>query len=186
MSLRMSLVVAAVVAAASCAVVARSAQATYPGNVGRLAFGMSVNGGSPNIFSVLPNGRDLRQLTIGNGFNACPAYSPNGRTIVFCSGRTGAFEIWSMDANGHDQRHVTDLGAFARFPDVSPDGSRIVFGDGGVNGDANDDIYVANLDGAGLTQLTSGFGNNDYPRGHPTASGSSSSATAPASNRSTR
>ena len=29
---------------------------------------------------------------------------------------------------------------------------KIAFDDGGVNGDANDDIYVANLDGTGASR----------------------------------
>ena len=136
MFLRLSFIAAAVVAAVTCGILVRPAHATYPGDVGRLAFGMSVNGGAPGIYTVLPNGHDLRQLTTGTGFDACPGYSPNGRTIVFCSGRSGPFEIWAMDANGHDQRQVTHLDALATFPDVSPDGKKVAFDAGGVNGDA--------------------------------------------------
>src|SRR3982751_596902 len=138
--MRSTLIAAAVGAAVAGGVVVRPAHATYPGDVGRLAFGMSV-GGSPDIYSVLRNGHDLRQLTTDPGFDACPAYAPSGRTIVFCSARSGAFEIWAMDANGHDQRQVTHLNAFATFPDVSPDGTKVAFDASGVNRDDNDEIY---------------------------------------------
>ena len=68
-----------------------------------------------------------------------------------------------MNANGHDQRQVTHLNASATIPDISPDGTKVAFNANGVNGDSNDDIYVTNLDGSGLTQLTANAGNNDYP-----------------------
>ena len=85
--LRLSFVAAAVIAVLTCGTLVRPAHATYPGDVGRLAFGMNV-GGNFNIYTVLQNGHDLRQLTTGPGFDAC-AYSPDGRSIAFCSGRSG-------------------------------------------------------------------------------------------------
>ena len=86
---------------------AQLALATYPGTGnGRLAFGMQRADGNIEIFSVRPNGHGLRQLTDVPGFNACAAYSPDGKEIAFCSNRTGAFEIWTMRANGKRQKRL--------------------------------------------------------------------------------
>ena len=156
----------AVLAAVAAGALVQSARATYPGDVGRLAFGMSV-GGNIDIYSVLPNGHNLRQLTTDPGFDACPAFSPDGKTIAFCSNRTGAFEIWAMNRTGTGQREVTNLGARATFPDISPDGTKVAFDASGVNGDPNAEIYVENLDGSGLVQLTSNTGDNLYPAWSP-------------------
>jgi|SRR6266516_4200135 len=140
-----------------------TASATYPGrNNGRLAFAMRVNG-NVDVYSALPNGKDLRRLTSDPGFDACAAYSPSGKEIAFCSGRSGAFEIWTMMQNGNKQAQVTHLNAFATFPDFSPNGFKIAFDAGGVNGDPNDEIYVVNADGSGLTQLTSGLSAGRLP-----------------------
>ena len=146
--------------------------ATYPGDVGRLAFAMTGPDGNNDIYTALPNGSHLRQLTTDPGFDACAAYSADGRHIAFCSNRTGAFEIWAMDQFGGNQHAVTNLGGFATFPDYSPDGRRIVF-DGDQGTDPNDEIYVVNArTGGGLTALTScaGYGPgcfNDYPAYSP-------------------
>jgi TolB protein len=140
------------------------AEATYPGTGnGRLAFGMIVDG-NRDIYSVMPGGQGLRRLTDDPAFDACPTYSADGHQIAWCSAAgsdPGVFEIWTMKQNGTDKHQVTHLGAAAIFPDFSPDGSRIVF-DGNVGGVRN--VYLVNIDGTGLTQLTANAGTvNGFP-----------------------
>src|SRR5919201_3414121 len=79
--------IASIVALATALVVSTvPVAATYPGENGRLAFGMSSGGGNVNIFSVRPDGTAFRQLNDMPGFNACPAYSSDGKSIAFCGG----------------------------------------------------------------------------------------------------
>jgi len=143
--------------------------ATYPGaENGRIAFGQRFAAGSSNIFSVLPDGTGLRQLTAGSHNHLCAAYSPDGRQIAYCSDVSGSFEIWTMKQNGMKQRQLTHLDAFAIFPDISPDGSKIAFL-GAVGSDPSDEVYVVDATtGGGLTKLTDcpgvdTFCINDYP-----------------------
>jgi Tol biopolymer transport system component len=144
------------------------ANATYPGRTnGRLAFGMLV-GGNVDIYSVRPDGTGLRQLTTGPSFDACPAFSPDGKRIAYCSNADGTNEIWQMSQNGEHQRQVTHLG-FALWPDYSPRGSRLAF-EGQTAADPNVEIYVSKTDGSGLRQLTAGAGNNLYPAWSPNGS----------------
>jgi Tol biopolymer transport system component len=87
-----------------------TASATYSGtNNGRVAFAVTVNG-NVDIYSALPNGNDVRQLTSDPGFDACAAYSPSGKEIAFCSNRSGTFEIWAMKQNGTQEHQVTNTG----------------------------------------------------------------------------
>ncbi len=86
--------------------VATGARATYPGASGRLAFGMDV-GGNVDVYSIWPNGEALRRLTTSPGFDACAAYSADGKEITWCGGivtgpGTGTVEIWKMKQNGKD------------------------------------------------------------------------------------
>lgn len=141
------------------------AEATYPGRTnGRIAFGMKVDN-NVDIYSVRPDGTRLRRLTTDAGFDACPAYSSDGRRITFCSNRGGTYEIWRMRSDGRDQRQVTHLG-FALWPDYSPHGRRIAF-EGRSGEDANTEIYLVRPDGTRLRQLTSGDGDNLYPAWSP-------------------
>ena len=88
--------------------------ATYPGDVGRLAFAMTGPGGDNDIYTALQNGKNVRRLTTDPGFDACASYSADGAHIAFCSDRTARL-IWAMDKNG-DQHAVTSLGGFATSP----------------------------------------------------------------------
>jgi Tol biopolymer transport system component len=162
--------IAAVCVLATIAALSGSARATYAGATnGRIAFGMRVDG-NVDVYTALPNGRDLRRLTTDPGFDACAAYSADGRRIAYCSGQAGGpVQVWTMKQNGTDKQQVTHMTGPAIFPDFSPDGSKIVFSAKPV-GSPTRDIYVVNSDGSGLTQLTSGEGNNAYPAFSPDGS----------------
>src|SRR5207237_7905673 len=119
---------AAVLPLLATAALVGSAHATYPGATnGRLAFGIRINDNT-DVYSVRPDGQGLRRLTTDPGFDACAAYSADGRRIAYCSGAAGGpVQIWTMKQNGTDKQQVTHMSGPATFPDFSPDGSKIVF-----------------------------------------------------------
>ena len=181
-SRRMATATAMIATLTGLAATSPPAYATYPGSRdGRLAFGM-MSDGNVDIYSALPNGSGLRRLTTDPSFDACAAYSPDGKHIAYCSNRSGTYEIWQIDRNGKRQRPVTDIG-FALLPDYSPDGSHDRLRRPSDN-DPNDEIYVVNADGCGLRQLTSATVTTTTQPGHRTGQGSRSSATAPDTSRS--
>jgi tricorn protease-like protein len=83
----------------------------------------------------------------------------NGR-IVFTGNQSGTWELYTMEPDGTDVRQITNLptnNAEGFLPDVSPDGKRIVFcfGTLPIGADApQTEIFVVNMDGTGLEQLT--------------------------------
>jgi Tol biopolymer transport system component len=103
---------------------ADSARATYPGATnGRLAFGMNINGNT-DVYSVQPNGQDLQRLTTDPGFDACAAYSADGRRIAYCSGQGGGpVQVWTMKQDGTDKQQVTHMSATAISPTSRPTGA---------------------------------------------------------------
>ena len=130
------------------------ASATYEGNNGRIAFGAFFDSNrQADIWSTKPGEADLHQLTNSPGHDICPAYSADGKSIAFCSDRTGAYEIWVMDANGKHERQVTQLGTYAVFPDFSPDGSRLAFSAESA-GEGNTDLWLVPTAGGAPTRLT--------------------------------
>jgi TolB protein len=51
-----------------------------------------------------------KSLTFGEGTNESPAFSPNGRHIVFTSTRSGKTQVFTMARDGKDVRQVTKAG----------------------------------------------------------------------------
>jgi Tol biopolymer transport system component len=131
------------------------ADATYPGRVGRLAYGVRV-AGNVDIYSIRPDGTDPRRLTDDPGFDACAAYNARGDRIAFCSDRLNpgvAYEIWTMNPDGTDQRQLTDLGGRATFPDFSPNGRRLALQWRALDA-TRFDIWTVKADGTKPRQLT--------------------------------
>ena len=90
---------------------------------GRLAYHAFVGAPVPRrneIFTIGPRGRGKQRLTHNRTCDMFPAWSPNGRWIVFtaCRGRGGTF---IMRADGTHTRRLTQGGGYA----WSPSGRRI-------------------------------------------------------------
>lgn len=77
-------------------------------------------------------GRVVRQVTRGRAVDTAPAWSPDGRYVIFASDRTGIPNLFAYDLKtGADDttalRQITNVLTGAFFPDVSPDGRWIYF-----------------------------------------------------------
>jgi dipeptidyl aminopeptidase/acylaminoacyl peptidase len=105
-----------------------------------------------------------RVLVQSNGIDAGPAWSPDGKTVLF--GEDG--RISAIGSDGRNKRTLTaQLGDYAaRF---SPDGTRIVFES---KRDRNLEIYVMNADGSGQTKLTNDPAGDVSPSWQPLPAGS--------------
>ena len=126
-------------------VTAAPAQATFPGDNGRIAFS-SNRDGNYEIYTMNADGTGVARLTNDPGEDRTPSWSADGRKIAF----QRDFEIWTMNADGTNQAVLSsDPGvAYGEDPSWSPDGRKIVF----VRTDSSDNgVYVVNADGTGLT-----------------------------------
>jgi hypothetical protein len=76
--------------------------------------------------------------------------------IVFESDRSGSKDVWTMKTDGSDLFQITDQigGGQATGPALSPDGRKVAFSVADPSNGDNWDIYVINVDGTGLTNLT--------------------------------
>ena len=125
-------------------VAAPPALATFPGRDGLIAFYSGTTAGA-QIFTVRPDGRDLRQITHVAGDATRPDWSPDGRRIAFELDTADTGQVALMNADGSDLVSVPTPGVLAGDPSFTPDGRRLVFTtfDGQTGG-----VSSMNLDGS--------------------------------------
>lgn len=85
----------------------------------------------PSTLWVVPvTGGQPRQVTQEGapaGGHGAPAWTPDGRRLVFTASDRRGSSVWSVDAGGTDVRPVADQPAFCFDPLCAPDGRRLLF-----------------------------------------------------------
>jgi TolB protein len=105
------------------------------------------------IWVMNADGSDQKLLTGGVGHNIFPAFSGDGKRIIFASsgreqGVEGSF-IYAMNVDGSNLTKIGSVPSYyARF---SPDGKKIAYITGKFPESA---IYIANADGSGAARVT--------------------------------
>lgn len=139
---------------------------------------------SYDIFRATKDGEIIDTLTTEPGYNAEATVSPLGDKIVFTSMRTGNLELYTMNIDGSDVTQVTDHMGYNGGAFFSPDGKQLLFrasrpqteeeinkytgllGRGLVE-PTHMEIFVVNVDGTGMKQITDLGGANWAPYFHP-------------------
>lgn len=78
--------------------------------------------GNLDLWEVSTKTGAVRRITDDPADDWDPAFTPDGKHIVWTSNRTGHFEIWIAEADGSGARQVTQHGTDAANPTATPDG----------------------------------------------------------------
>ena len=118
-----------------------------------------------HIYSVLPDGSGLTQLTSGQHSDRDPSWSANYRRIVFTRNRHGGLHnVYSMNAKGQGVTRLTKNNLFEMSPVLSPDGTKIVF----VRQMLDNQLSIITMNADGTNQAVFPFsGNNTDPTFSP-------------------
>jgi eukaryotic-like serine/threonine-protein kinase len=94
-----------------------------------------------------------RWLTHGTSVDRQPIYSPDGRSLVFSSNRSGNIDLWRLSSETGSLKRLTKHPADDWDPAFSPDGRLLVWSS---NRSEGLEIFVADADGHNPRQLTHG------------------------------
>lgn len=122
------------------------------------------------LFLMDPDGSSVRQITFNELDDELPAWSPNGREIVFqrdldrVRGQID-YDVIALDLSSGRERNLTrSPGVNDAEPVWAPHGGRIAFTS---DRDGDNEIYVMNRNGTHVQQLTSDDGSDFAPDWSP-------------------
>lgn len=119
------------------------------------------------IFEGDLEGKNLKRLTDAKGYDAEGAYSPDGKTIAFCSDRDGDPDLYVMNSDGTGLRQLTNEPGYDGGPFISPDGKWVIYRTDRKRPEMLQ-IHAIGIDGKNDVALTDNIGVNWAPYWHPT------------------
>jgi TolB protein len=123
-----------------------------------------------DVFSMKPDGSDLRQHTTCRTVCTYASFSPDMKKLVYrkvidtpgmnwdLSNATRNSEIFVADADGSNEMNLSKSAAFDGWPMWSPDGKTIAFASNRTGPAYVGHVWLVNPDGTDLRQLSSGQG----------------------------
>lgn len=137
-----------------------------------------------DIYTANLKGEIMDTLTNTPGYDAEATLSPQGDKIVFTSMRSGDLDLYTMDLDGSNVVQVTDELGYDGGAFFSPDGKQLVFRTSrpkteeeiekykrllaeGLVEPTRMELFVVNIDGTGLKQVTNLGNANWAPFFHP-------------------
>ena len=99
------------------------------------------------IFVADTNGKNVQQVTHLGKANWAPAFTPDGKRIIFASDHeypTGfPFNLYLVNLDGTGLEKISHDGSFDAFPMFSPDGKKLIFSSNRNNGGGHDtNVFV--------------------------------------------
>jgi Tol biopolymer transport system component len=152
------------------------AEATVSADGKRVVFTSTMDG-DLDLYSMKPDGSDVRRLTNRVGYDGGPVFSPDGKMIAWRAWypqnaeelaeyrqllsqelvRPSRMEIWIARADGSNPRQLTRTGGAAFAPYFTPDGSKVIFASNHHDSARRAfELFMVNLDGSGLERVTYG------------------------------
>ena len=130
--------------------------------------GLPYNPYNLDIYVMNADGSNVRRIVDDPEYDVGPQWSPDGRKIVFMTGRNGNFDVYEMNADGTGQKNLT---ADNDKPDGAPvwslDGNNIAFS---RRVEGKSQIFIMDAGGTNLKRVTDNAANNEAPWWSPDGS----------------
>lgn len=136
-----------------------------------------------DIYTSNPDGTDHQLLIGGEGYDAEATVSPDGKYIIFTSTRSGDLELYRYEIETGETLQLTDELGYDGGAFFSPDSKKIVWRASRPQGEAADvyrallndgyvepaalNVFIADIDGSNVQQVTDLPGANWAPFFHP-------------------
>jgi len=128
----------------------------------RIVASVDMDGQSDLVLLDPKTGAITKRLTETDWDEVTPSWSPDGRSIAYCSNKTGRPQIYLMNADGTGERRLTMRGSYNTSPRFGPTGL-VAFA--GMD-DFVSDLFTVDMSG-NINRLTQQQGSNKDPAWSP-------------------
>lgn len=126
---------------------------------------------SYDIFMADLDGKIVKQLTNAKGYDAEATLSPDGKQMIYTSDKDGDIDLYIMDLKTGKEKRITNTLGYDGGAWFSPDGKKLIWRASrpkteaeikeykellaeGMVAPTNMEVYVANVDGSNVKQVT--------------------------------
>jgi Tol biopolymer transport system component len=113
--------------------------------------------GNLDLWLTSPDTGETRRLTDDGAQDWDPAFTPDGKHLLWSSNRSGIFEIWIAEADGRNARQLTHDGKDAENPTATRDGWVIY----SAGAEPTRGVWKIRIDGSQPTRIMAGI--NSHP-----------------------
>lgn len=93
-----------------------------------LVFAKSEGRNDANLWKINVETKETQQLTFEeNVYDHSPIITPDGKSVMFSSSRSGERHIWQIDLDGKNLSQITDTEKGEDYPEVSDDGKWLFY-----------------------------------------------------------
>jgi TolB protein len=131
-----------------------------------------------DIFMADTNGNIVKQLTTSKGYDAEATISPDGKSMIYTSTKDGDIDLYIMNLKTGKEKRITNTLGYDGGAWFSPNGKKIIWRASRPKTDSeiqeyksllaedlvaptNMEVFIANIDGSNMQQVTS-FGNANW------------------------
>ena len=123
-----------------------------PGSFGTQVAYTSGGRGRTELYVIDVDGRNKKKLTRLGGSVDSPAWSPDGKSILFTYAREGErASLWIINADGKNLKKICEYPGVVLTPAFHPTGKYFILT---LSKDGNSELYTMNLDGSDVKRLT--------------------------------
>jgi enediyne biosynthesis protein E4 len=138
----------------------------------KILFQSTRAGGKYELYTFSVKSRQVTRLTNNDADDVTAAWSPDGKKIVYCRMIDSTYDVMVMNADGSINRNLSRHPSNDDHPKFSRDGKKIIFCSDRnrvhtATEFGNYELFMMNIDGSNLSQITSNGVWNTFPSFSP-------------------